>query len=258
MDYRGSNGAGRSGTTNTMVASYVKKNVLIEGRWKRFYYTDSPDILIQEFTDDGPGLNGKKSVKIRDKGAVNNDVSSLLFEYLSGYHVQSHYIKKLSTNEMLVRRLDILPFEVVVRNNAAGRLYRCYGLKEGQELPHPIIEHYLKNPELENPLLNEFHLSALGLATLEELKVINRTASKINAVLKAFFERRDLKLVDFTLEFGRHKGQILVGDEISLDTCRLRDRQSNEPIGDRNRGRSGSEDLREVYLSLRERLFEKA
>lgn len=245
------------GTMENMVTACAKKGLFIEGRAKRFYRTDVPDLLIQEFVDDGPAFNGKRRVKIKDRGALNNELSSLIFEYLNGYHVQSHFVKKLSANEMLVRRLEIMPLEVVVRNIAAGRLCRNHGLREGQELPHPIIEHYLKNRQLGNPLLNEFHISAFGLATPEELKVINRTASKINAVLKSFFDRRELKLVDFKLEFGRYKGQILVGDEISLDTCRFRDRESNRPIGGRNRIRTGLEDLREAYLELRERLCGK-
>lgn len=258
MIQRGPNGDSVVGTIEKMVTSCTKKGLLLEGRSKRFYHTDVPDLLIQEFMDDGPVLNGKKRVKIKDKGALNNEVSSLIFEYLSGFHVQSHFVKKLSANEMLVRRLEILPLEVVVRNIAAGRLCRSLGLKEGRELPYPIIEHYLKSPQLGNPLLNEFHISVLGVAAPEELKVINRTASKINAVLKSFFDRRELKLVDFKLEFGRCKGQILVADEISLDTCRFRDRNSNQPIGDRHRLRSRLEDLRDAYLKLRERLCERA
>ena len=254
---RGTNGERVIGTIDNVVTACAKKGLLIEGRAKRFYYTNFPDLLIQEFMDDGPARNGKRRLKIKDKGALNNDVSSLIFEYLNGYHVQSHFVKKISTNEMLVRRLEIMPLEVVVRNIAAGRLCRNHGVKEGQELPHPIIEHYLKNPRLGNPLLNESHISALGVATPEEVKLINRTALRTNAVLKSFFDRRELKLVDFKLEFGRYKGQILVGDEISLDTCRFRDRKSNLPIGARNRIRAGLEDLRAAYLELRERLCEK-
>ncbi|MEE9186481.1 MAG: phosphoribosylaminoimidazolesuccinocarboxamide synthase [Bacteroidota bacterium] len=255
---RGTNVQGAVSTTEDMVTPSGKKGLFIEGRAKRFYHTGIPDLLIQEFMDDSPSLNGKRRVKIKDKGALNNEVSSLIFEYLNGYHVHSHFVKKLSANEMLVRRLEIMPLEVVVRNVAAGRLCRSHGIKEGQELPHPIIEHYLKNSRLGYPLLNEFHISALELATPEELKSINRTASKINAVLKSFFDRRKLKLVDFKLEFGRYNGQILVGGEISLDTCRFRDRDSNQIIGVKNRTGAGLEDLREGYLELRERLCEKS
>ncbi len=166
-------------------------------------------------------------------------------------------MRKLSAKEMLIRRLEIIPVKVVIRNNAAGRICQTFGLKDGQEFRHPIIEHYLKNPQLGNPLLNDSHISAFGIAAPEELQAINRVALRANAILKSYFERRDLRLVDFGLEFGRYNGQILVGDEISLDTCRLFDLRSNELIGEWERIRSGSRGLREAYIQLRDTLVER-
>ncbi len=238
------------------VNRHDRKELINEGKAKRLYQIDKPDLLIQEFKDDATAFNGKKRGKIKDKGALNNEISSFLFEYLEGYHIPTHFVKKLSDSEMLVKKLEVIPLEVVVRNIAAGSLCKRYGVKEGLELQYPIIEHYLKSDQLGDPPLNEYHIYAFCLALPEELKTVNRMASKVNAVLKSFFERRGIKLVDFKLEFGRHKGQILLGDEISPDTCRFWDTQTDKKL-DKDRFRQDLGDSREAYVEIRDRVCKK-
>ena len=233
-----------------------KRELIYEGRAKKLYRTDRPDLIVQEFGDDATALDGKKKTKVKDKGALNNQISSYLFEYLEGYHIPTHFVQQISDCEMLVKRLEVIPINVIIRNTAAGTLSTHYGMKEGIDLPHPILEHYLKSNHFPPPLLNEYHILVMGLATPEELKLINRMASKVNVVLKSFFERRGLRLVDFTLEFGRHNGQILLGDEISPDTCRLWDRKTDKRL-DGERNRQDVDGLREVYEEIRNRVFTK-
>ncbi|MDZ7271373.1 MAG: phosphoribosylaminoimidazolesuccinocarboxamide synthase [candidate division KSB1 bacterium] len=207
-----------------------KDKKLYEGKTKRLYTTDNPDLLIQEFKHDAVAANGAKSTTVKGKGVVNNRVSAHLFRYLESYHVPTHFVKSLSDTEMLVKRLDIIPVEVVVRNVAVGSLGERFGVEQGEDLPHPVVEYYLKDDERHDPMLNEDHVVAFGHASGGDLGHIRRTALKINVVLRDFFLRRNLKLLDVKLEFGRAKGKILVGDEISLDTCRLQDLQSGQRL----------------------------
>jgi phosphoribosylaminoimidazole-succinocarboxamide synthase len=233
-----------------------KRELMYEGSAKRLYQTDKSEFIIQEFHD-GPFLpDGKKSATFKNKGALNNKISSFLFEYLEGYHIPTHFVEQLSESEMLVKRLDILPFEVVVRNMAAGNFSTQYGIKEGVDLPHPVIEHYLKSNRALRPLMNEYHIFAIGLATPEELKLVNRVATKVNVVLRSFFERRGIRLVDCTLEFGRHNGQILLGDEVSPDTCRLWDTKTQKKLNG-ERVREDPAALEAVYEEIRNRVFMK-
>ena len=233
-----------------------RRELIYEGRAKKLYQTDRPELIVQEFRDDSISPDGKKKAKIKNKGTLNNQISSCLFEYLQGFHIPTHFVQQLSGSEMLVKRLEIIPFDVVVRNTVSGSLSEYYGMKEGIDLPHPILEHYLRVDHLRAPLLNEYHILAMGLATPEELKLINRIASKVNVVLKSFFERWNLKLIDLTLMFGRHDGQILVGDEISLDSCRFWDSKTNKKL-DPERVREDLDGVREVYEEVRNRVFAK-
>lgn len=233
-----------------------KRELIYEGSAKRLYQTDRADLIVQEFNDEATTFNGKKRAKIKNKGIVSNQISSFLFEYLHGYHIPTHFVQQLSDYAMLVKRLEIIPIQVVIRNTAAGTLCTQYGMKEGLDLPHPIFEHYLKLDRSERPLLNEYHVFAIGLATPEELKLLNRMASKVNVVLKSFFERRGIRLVDCRLEFGRHNGQILLGDEISPDTCRLWDSKTNKKL-EAHRFEQDFEGLSEAYEEIRNRVLAK-
>jgi phosphoribosylaminoimidazole-succinocarboxamide synthase len=232
-----------------------KRELFYQGRAKRLYATDRPDFIVQEFSDHSTSPDGKKA-SIEDKCTLNNQISSYLFEYLEGYHIPTHFVQQLSISEMLVKRLEIIPFDVVVRNTVSGSLSEHYGMKEGIDLSHPIFEHYLRVDHLPAPLLNEYHIFAMGLATPDELKLINRIASKVNVVLKSFFERRGLKLIDCTLAFGRHNGQIMLGDEISPDSCRFWDTKTNKKLNP-EQVREDLDGVHGVYEEVRNRVFAK-
>ena len=234
-----------------------KKELLYEGKAKRLYATDNNSLIIQEFKDDATAFNGAKKGKIPNKGEINNNISSFLFEYLDSYHIPTHFVRKLNATEMLVKKLTIIPIEVVVRNVATGSLTRRYGTPEGTVLEYPILEHYMKNDKLGDPLINEFHAYAFGLATPEEMRAISRVASKVNAILKSFFDRRGLTLVDFKLEFGKFNDSILLGDEISPDTCRIWDKKTNKKL-DKDRFRHDLGGVEKAYRELEERLLNRA
>ncbi len=198
-----------------------KKKKIYEGKSKKIYTLDDSDQLIQEFKDDAVVFEGNKSDMIKGKGIINKDISAYIFGYLEGFHIPTHFIKDLGGRELLVKRLEMIPAEIFMHNIAAGSLSERYGIEEGKELNFPIIEFYLKNNDRNDPMINQTHLIAFQLATQDEVRIIERLTSKINAVLKSFFLRRNLKLVDFKLEYGRYKNKILLGDEVSLDTIRL-------------------------------------
>jgi len=231
-----------------------KGKLLYEGKAKKLYETSSPDLLIQYFKDDATAFDGTKKAVIKNKGVINNKISSHIFQYLENYHIPTHFEKILSDREMLIKKLEIIPLEVVMRNIASGSLCKRYGIEEGRELESPILELYYKNDALHDPLMNEYHVRALGLATQEELDTISRMARKINAVLSSFFERRNLRLVDFKLEFGRYRNKILVGDEISPDTCRLWDMETGEKL-DKDRFRFDPGDVERAYEEVYNRIF---
>ncbi len=198
-----------------------RKKKLYEGKSKKIYALEDVDQLVQEFKDESVAFEGTKSHMIKGRGIINKDISAYLFGYLEGFHIPTHFIKDLGGRDMLIRRLEIIPAEIVMRNIVAGSLCTRYGLEEGKELNFPIMEFYLKNREHKDPMINQSHLVALQLAAQDEVRIIERLTSKVNAVLKSFFLRRNLKLVDFKLEFGRYKNKILLGDELSFDTLRL-------------------------------------
>jgi len=211
-------------------------------------------MVIQEFKDDATAFNGKKKGTIKDKGVVNNKISAFIFEFLESYHVPTHFEKVLSDREMLVKKLDIIPVEVVMRNIATGSLVKRYGLEEGKELDYPVLEFYLKDDELNDPMINEHHAVAFGLATPDEMETISRYATKINAILKSFFIRRKIRLIDFKLEFGRFKDRILLGDEISPDTCRFWDLETGEKL-DKDRFRQDLGRVEEAYQEMLNRIL---
>jgi len=232
-----------------------KTTLLHEGKAKKVFLTEDSDLVIQEFKDDATAFNNKKKGTIADKGVVNNSISCKLFTLLEAHGVKTHLVEKLSERDMLCRRLDIIKVEVVVRNIAAGSLVKRYGFAEGTVLERPIVEFYLKNDDLDDPLMNESHAVALGVATLEELAVLRESAEAINVVLKEFFAQRKLRLVDFKLEFGRYHGGILLGDEISPDTCRFWDLETNEKM-DKDRFRFDLGGVEDAYSEVQRRVLE--
>jgi len=232
-----------------------KGEQLYEGKAKKVFLTDDNDLVIQEFKDDATAFNNKKKGTIADKGVVNNAISCKLFTLLEENGIRTHLVEKLSEREMLCRHLDIIKVEVVVRNIAAGSLVKRYGFAEGTVLERPIVEFYLKDDELDDPLMNDSHAVALGVATNEELVVLKSRAEAINTVLRQFFAKRSLKLVDFKLEFGRNNGEILLGDEISPDTCRFWDLETNEKM-DKDRFRFDLGGVENAYSEVQRRVLE--
>jgi len=234
-----------------------KKALIYEGKAKKVFATDDADLVIQDFKDDATAFNGLKKGQIADKGVVNNTISCALFTLLESKGIRTHFVKKLSDREMLIKHLTILPVELVVRNIAAGSLVKRYGIKEGLVLDQPVIECYFKNDALGDPLMNDDHVVMFGLATREQLAEIKIQATKINEILKAYFLERNLKLVDFKLEFGVHKGEVLLGDEISPDTCRFWDSVTNEKM-DKDRFRLDLGLVEETYHEVLSRITGKA
>jgi len=232
-----------------------KTTQLYEGKAKKVFLTDDSNLVIQEFKDDATAFNNKKKGTIAEKGIVNNAVSCKLLAMLEENGIRTHLVEKLSDREMLCLRLDIIKVEVVVRNIAAGSLVKRYGFAEGTVLERPIVEFYLKDDDLDDPLMNESHAVALGVATLEELAVLKQRAEEINGVLRKFFAERKLKLVDFKLEFGRHQNEILLGDEISPDTCRFWDLETNEKM-DKDRFRFDLGSVEDAYSEVQRRVLD--
>ena len=228
-----------------------KLDKLYEGKAKILYKTSDPDLLIQYFKDDASAFDGKKKGTIVDKGVMNNHMSSRIFEYLEENGVKTHFVKNLNDREMLVKNLDIIPVEVVLRNVAAGSLCKRLGIEEGRVFEEqPILEFFYKSDPLGDPMINECHVDIFGWATKEEVEILKSEGLKINKLMVEFFKERKIRLVDFKVEFGRHKGQVLLGDEISPDGCRLWDWETNEKMDkDRFRFNLGSveEKYQEVY-----------
>ena len=228
-----------------------KLEKLYEGKAKILYKTSDPDLLIQYFKDDASAFDGKKKGTIVDKGVMNNHMSSRIFEYLEENGVKTHFVKNLNDREMLVKNLDIIPVEVVLRNVAAGSLCKRLGIEEGRVFEEqPILEFFYKSDPLGDPMINECHVDIFGWATKEEVEILKSEGIKINKLMVEFFKERKIRLVDFKVEFGRHKGQVLLGDEISPDGCRLWDWETNEKMDkDRFRFNLGSveEKYQEVY-----------
>ncbi|MBE7415548.1 MAG: phosphoribosylaminoimidazolesuccinocarboxamide synthase [Deltaproteobacteria bacterium] len=207
-----------------------KREKLYEGKAKVLYATDDKDLLIQYFKDEATAFDGKKKGVIEEKGVLNNKISSAIFKMLESNGVKTHFVEQLNDREMLVKRLRIIPVEVVVRNLIAGSLSKRLGIEEGTALSEPIVEFFYKSDPLGDPMINEYHARAFGWATDAELKEMSATALKVNEILSRFFDERGIILVDFKLEFGEHKGKVLLGDEITPDGCRLWDKTTREKL----------------------------
>jgi len=231
-----------------------RKNQLYEGKAKKLFETSDPDLLIQYFKDDATAFNAKKRGTIVGKGIVNNKMSARLFTLLEENGIPTHFVKQLSDREMLIKRLQILPVEVVVRNIIAGSLAKRLGVEEGRPVHFPIIEFYYKNDALGDPLIIEDHIKALGLATEEQIQRMKDYALRVNNILKKFFDERGIILVDFKLEFGMHKDQLLLGDEIAPDTCRLWDKKTLEKL-DKDRFRRDLGRVEEAYQEVLKRVL---
>ncbi len=206
----------------------MKKQQLIENNTsKKIHKNNKNDQLIIEFLDKNPFKKSKKK-KISSRGECNNGTTALILEFLESYHIPTYFIKKQGVKKTIVKPYEPIPIKIIIRNIATGNLCKKYGIPDDKILEYPILEYYLKNEKLNNPLVNEYHIYALNYANPEEMKTIARISSKINAILKSFFKRRELKLADIKLEFGRISGKIAVCTEITLETCSLCDIHSNQ------------------------------
>lgn len=208
-----------------------KRELLYEGKAKRLYATDNSEVLLVEFKDSATAFNGEKKSEIDGKGVLNNQITTLLFKKLQEENIPSHFIEKISDREQLVKKVTIIPLEVVIRNTAAGSFSKRLGVEEGTPLKKPIVEFYYKDDALGDPLLTLDHIEELEIASLEEVATLKEKALEVNRVLSAFFKELDVKLIDFKLEFGKEEdGNILLADEISPDNCRLWDAKTNEKM----------------------------
>ena len=230
-----------------------KLEQLYEGKAKKVFATEDPDIVIVDYKDDATAFNGLKKGTITGKGVINNRMSNIMFRLMEQHGIPTHYVEELSDRETAVRKVEIVPLEVIIRNTAAGSFSKRLGVKEGTKLPVTVCEFSYKNDDLGDPLINDYHALAMELATEEEIGTIRNMAFRVNEIMVEFFKGMNINLIDFKLEFGRYKGQIILADEISPDTCRFWDMTTGEKL-DKDRFRrdlGGVEDAyREVFARL--------
>lgn len=232
----------------------TKKEQLYEGKAKKVYATENPDYVIVSYKDDATAFNGLKKGTIQGKGEVNNRVSNLMFQMLEKQGIPTHYEKELSARETVVKHVSIVPIEVVVRNIAAGSLSKRLGIDEGVKMSKPVLEFYYKDDALGDPMVNTYHVDAMGWATKEEVERISEIALKVNEILTAYFAKANVTLVDYKLEFGRFHGEIVLADEISPDTCRFWDATTGEKL-DKDRFRRDMGNEAEAYQELMKRVL---
>lgn len=231
-----------------------KGQLLYEGKAKRLYATDEENVLFVAYKDSATAFNGEKKEEIAGKGVLNNSITSLIFDKLSDAGIQSHFIEKISDTEQLVKKVEIIPIELVVRNIVAGSLVKRLGMEEGTPLKRPIVEYYYKDDNLGDPFISTEHIDVLGIATPEEVEALYKKGLEVNAVLQPFFHEIGVTLVDFKLEFGRdEQGEVLLADEISPDTCRLWDEETKQHL-DKDVFRRNLGSLTEVYEIILSRL----
>ena len=232
-----------------------KMEQLYEGKAKKVFATDSPELVIVSYKDDATALDGLKKGTITGKGVVNNKMSDFLFSLLAKNGIPTHFVEELNDREALVKKVSIVPLEVIIRNISAGSFAKRYGVREGIVFDEPTIEFSYKNDELHDPLINSYHALALGLATREEIETIKTLSFRINKILKDYFLSLNVKLVDFKLEFGRlSDGTIVLADEISPDTCRFWDADTNEKL-DKDRFRRDMGGVEDAYQEMMKRVF---
>lgn len=227
---------------------------LYEGKAKKVFATTDPDHVIIHYKDDATALNGEKKGQIEDKGVMNNRITSILFSHLAKAGIPTHFVEQLNDRDMLCKKVHIIPLEVIVRNVAAGSMSKRLGIAEGSPLKTTVFEISYKNDALGDPLINDYHAVALGLASFAELEEIYRLAGRINQVLTEFFLERGIRLIDFKLEFGKTSSSSLVlADEISPDTCRFWDAKTNEKL-DKDRFRRDLGNVKEAYIEILSRI----
>ena len=233
-----------------------KLEQVYEGKAKKVFKTDDPELFIGDYKDDATALNGKKRGTIAGKGVINNQMTNRLMMKMEKAGIPTHFVKELSERETLVKKVSIVPLEVIVRNISAGHFASRYGVEEGIVFDQPTIEFSYKNDALDDPLLNTYHAIALKLATPEEIELIKKYSFGVNEVLKAFWAECGVTLVDFKLEFGKlPDGTIVLADEISPDTCRLWDSKTHEKL-DKDRFRRDMGGVEDAYAEIMKRLLD--
>jgi phosphoribosylaminoimidazole-succinocarboxamide synthase len=236
--------------------SATRKTFIYEGKAKQVYSTEDPNLVIVYYKDDATAFNAQKRGTVADKGEMNNKISTLIFNYLIEKGIPTHYIETLNEREQLVKKVDIIPLEMVVRNYVAGSMAQRLGLEEGAKSPVTIFDICYKKDELGDPLINDHHAVLLGAATYEELKYMYELTDKINEALKELFLKANLILIDFKIEFGKDaEGNIILADEISPDTCRLWDKDTLKKL-DKDRFRRDLGEVSEAYHEVYNRLIE--
>ena len=234
--------------------SVKKLGQIYEGKAKKVFATDNPEYYIVEYKDDATAFNGLKHGTIAGKGVINNKMSNAMFALLEKHGVKTHFVEQLNDRETVVKAVKIVPLEIIIRNVAAGSFSKRYGVEEGRELKCPTLEFSLKDDALTDPLINDSHILALGVADEKELDSIRNMAFKVNDVLKEFFAGIDVKLIDFKIEAGRlPNGEIILADEISPDTCRFWDAKTNEKL-DKDRFRRDLGGVEEAYQEIFSRI----
>ena len=231
-----------------------KMEQIYEGKAKKVYATDDPKIVIVDYKDDATAFNGLKKGTISGKGVVNNKVSNHFFRLLESRGIPTHYVEQLSDRETAVRRVEILPVEVIVRNRAAGSFSKRMGVAEGTTLACPILEYSYKNDDLGDPFINSYYIRALNIATDEEMEQVKNYSFQINDILKSYLDGFGIELIDFKLEFGRFDGKVILADEISPDTCRFWDKATGKKL-DKDRFRRDLGDVEEAYQEIISRLM---
>ncbi len=235
----------------------TKLEQLYEGKAKKVFKTDDENLYIVDYKDDATAFNGEKKGTIAGKGVINNIMSNHMFQLLEKQGVPTHFVEQLSERETVVKKVSIVPLEVIIRNISAGSFAKRYGVNEGIVFDQPTIEFSYKNDDLGDPLINDYHAMALKLATAEEIETIKKMAFKVNEVMKAYFDTLNVTLVDFKLEFGKTAdGTIILADEISPDTCRLWDKDTGEKL-DKDRFRRDLGNVEEAYQEILRRLTGK-
>lgn len=232
----------------------VKQEQLYEGKAKKVYSTNNPDYVIVDYKDDATAFNGEKKGTIVGKGAINNKMTNYMFGMLEKEGVPTHLVEEISDRETIVKKVSIVPLEVIIRNVAAGSFSKRMGVEEGTKLLTPILEFSYKNDDLGDPFINDYYALALGLATKEEIDTISKYAFKVNEFMVNFFKKLNIDLIDFKIEFGRFHDQIILADEISPDTCRFWDSTTHEKL-DKDRFRRDMGGVEEAYQEIMKRLM---
>lgn len=230
-----------------------KLEMLYEGKAKKVFLTDVEDVLIVDYKDDATAFNGLKKGTIVGKGAVNNKMTNHLFRLMEKEGIPTHYVEELNDRETAVKKVEIVPLEVIVRNVAAGSFSKKLGIEEGTKLLSPTLEFSYKNDELGDPFINDYYALALGLATREEIDRISELVFRVNEFLCKYFKEIGIELIDFKVEFGRYKGEIVLADEISPDTCRLWDLETHDKL-DKDRFRRDLGNVEDAYKEVFKRL----